>query len=328
MTTSIAANEHFGPRIWHGAELSTARATMTLPDEVLQELDHCVKYLRRNPLPVLALRTGDFELSATHEFAAVLHTELDKGNGFALLDRFPLAHSAKTHWSREDCLASYWLLASCIARPVAQSHDGKLLYDVTDRGRPAGNGVRPDVTNIGQNFHTDNSYNHVPPHYVLLLCLQPSRSGGESGVVNFGWALRKMRERHPDLAPRLFESFYFDRQREHAEGDVMVSHHPMIEQRDDHLIARLSHRQVLNGHRLAEQPLDDQGRLALQAFESILNETGVAATFMFETGQIQIINNRALGHCRSAFEDYDEPHRKRHLVRLWLRDSGLPGYGL
>ncbi|MFT5176716.1 MAG: alpha-ketoglutarate-dependent taurine dioxygenase [Gammaproteobacteria bacterium] len=322
-TGTGASTDQFGTDIWQGATLDPARGHLSLPSAVVDELNGCVEYLRRNPLPVLALRPLDFVLSATHTFAASLRDELEQGCGFALVDRFDTQR-----WTESECIAAYWLLASCIARPVAQSHDGKLVYDVTDGGRPPGNGVRPDVTNAGQNYHTDNSYNHVPPHYVSLLCLRPSRSGGMSGIVNFGWAFRTMRERHPQLVERLFEPFFFDRQREHATNEVRVCQHPLFERDGEQLIARLSHRQVVNGYALAGEALDDRGCAALEALEAILNEDGAAKTFMFEAGQIQIINNRALGHCRTAFEDFHEAGRKRHLVRLWLRDSGAPGYGL
>ena len=62
-----------------------------------------------------------------------------------------------------------------------------------DLGRPPGNGVRPDVTNAEQNFHTDNSYNHVPPHYVGLMCLRTAMEGGVSGIVSFATAHEEMR---------------------------------------------------------------------------------------------------------------------------------------
>jgi alpha-ketoglutarate-dependent taurine dioxygenase len=316
-------SDRFSTEIWQGETLDPARGHLTLPLAVADELSECVDYLRRNPLPVLALRVGDFALAATHAFAATVHEELDHGCGFALVDRLSVGQ-----WSAEECIAAYWLFSSCIARPVAQSHDGKMVYDVKDRGQPPGNGVRPDVTNSGQNYHTDNSYNYVPPHYVSLLCLRPARSGGISGIVNFGWAFAQMSKRHPQLVGRLFEPFFFDRQREHASDDAMVCQHPLFERDGEQLIARLSHRQVVNGHMLAGQVLDDRGRAALEALEAILNETGTAKTFMFEPGQIQIINNRALGHCRTAFEDFQQTARKRHLVRLWLRDSGARGYGL
>ena len=312
----------FGTEAWHGSRLDPARGVMPLPVGVRGELQACIDYLRRNPLPVLALHPGDFDLAAARAFAGTLRDELEHGCGFVLVDRLPLGE-----WSREECIAACWLLASCIARPVAQSHDGKLIYDVTDRGQPPGNGVRPDVTRVGQNFHTDNSYNQVPPHHVALLCLQTAKQGGVSGIVSFAWALDAMRRRHPDLVGRLFEPFCFDRQREHAHGEVNVIRHPLFERDGDRLVARLSYRQVLNGQRLAGEPLDERGRRALDALEAILDEPGAARTFVFQPGQIQFVNNRALGHRRTAFEDHEEPERRRHLVRLWLRDTGGRGYG-
>jgi len=46
----------------------------------------------------------------------------------------------------------------------------------------------------------------------------------------------------------------------------------------------------------------------------------------FNKKQIQIVNNKRIGHRRTAFRDWDEPERRRHLVRIWLRDTGRPFY--
>jgi hypothetical protein len=46
----------------------------------------------------------------------------------------------------------------------------------------------------------------------------------------------------------------------------------------------------------------------------------------FVPRQIQYANNRATGHARTECVDHPEPERKRHLVRLWLRDRGRRGY--
>ena len=49
----------------------------------------------------------------------------------------------------------------------------------------------------------------------------------------------------------------------------------------------------------------------------------------FRPGDIQILNNHVTVHTRTAFEDWPEPERKRHLMRLWLTDTGrplVPGY--
>ncbi len=38
----------------------------------------------------------------------------------------------------------------------------------------------------------------------------------------------------------------------------------------------------------------------------------------FEPGDIQLLHNHQILHDRTDFEDWPEPERKRHLLRLWL----------
>jgi alpha-ketoglutarate-dependent taurine dioxygenase len=161
---------------------------------------------------------------------------------------------------------------------------------------------------------------------VALICLQVAKSGGVSGLVSFQAAHNAMRERHPDLLSRLYRPFIFDRQREHAPGDVMTHRAPIFEWRDGRLLGRISRFQIVNGHRLAGEPLDEEGQAALAAFDAMLEDPALRFDFHFQPGQIQIVDNRALGHKRTGFEDWPEPERKRHLVRLWLRDRGRPFY--
>jgi hypothetical protein len=91
------------------------------------------------------------------------------------------APAALAYWAGFNEAAHYVglgaLLAlqlSLLARPVAQKWQGDMTYEVTDTGRPPGNGVRPDKTNAEQNFHTDNSYNLCPPDVVSLFCVRKS----------------------------------------------------------------------------------------------------------------------------------------------------------
>jgi hypothetical protein len=41
-------------------------------------------------------------------------------------------------------------------------------------------------------------------------------------------------------------------------------------------------------------------------------------SMMFEPGDIQFVNNHICVHGRTAFEDFTDESRKRHLLRLWL----------
>jgi len=307
--------------LWRGDTLPADAGKLFLPAGALRELDAVAESLDRDPLPLLVLRPEDFALDESRAFMHTVKTQIDDELGFAIVDRLPVER-----WSLASAKAIWWLLASLVARPVAQKWDGTSIYDVTDLGKPPGNGVRPDVTNYEQNFHTDNSYNNEPPHYVGLLCVRTAMEGGVSGIVNFATAHEEMRKHHPELLERLYKPYYFDRQREHAPNDVMTTHHPMFERIGGKLVARLSNFQVRNGHTIAGTPLDNEGAAALEAFEAILNEPGISARFHFEPGQMQLIDNRALGHKRSGFHDWPEAERKRLLVRLWLRDSGSRAY--
>lgn len=321
MSTTMIDRHIESPAAWTRSTVSLDEGRLLLGPECVTEIEAVVDTLRANPLPVLALRPADFELGHCHRAAARLKAMLDDGPGFAIVDRLPL-----DRLRREEAVAVFWLLSSLIARPVAQKWDGTMVYDVRDLGRPPGNGVRPDITNAEQNFHTDNSYNLCPPEHVGLLCLHPAMEGGVSRIVSLLEAHNEMRRRHPDLLPRLYQPFYFDRQREHAPGDVMVIDHPIFERDEDRLTGRLSRFQVKNGQALAGVALDDAGDAALEALDAVMSREDMTVDFHFEAGQMQFLNNRRIAHKRSGFRDWPEPERKRHLVRLWLRDRGRAFY--
>ncbi len=309
-----------GPIAWTRATLASGDGRVCLDQECLTELMAVAVLLRANPLPVPALNPADFDLTHCRRAMAGIRSALELGPGFAIVDRLPLERI-----ERAEAVSLFWLLASLIARPVAQKWDGTMVYDVRDTGRPPGNGVRPDITNIEQSFHTDNSYNLCPPEYVGLLCLHPAMEGGVSRIVSLVSAHNEMRRR-PDLLSRLYEPFYFDRQREHAPGDTMVTRHPIFEVDAERLHGRLSRFQVRNGQALAGVALDAEGEAALDELDRIMERPDLRMDFHFDAGQIQFVNNRQIAHKRTAFSDWPEPERKRHLVRLWLRDRGRPFY--
>jgi alpha-ketoglutarate-dependent taurine dioxygenase len=247
---------------------------------------------------------------------------LDRGVRFAIVDRLPLGEIGA-----EAATAVYWLLASMVARPVAQSLDGRLVYDVRDTGRAAlpGSGVRPDQTNIELKFHTDNSYNRTPPDTVVLLCLKTAREGGHSRVASFHTLYNAMLVRHPECLARLYRPFWFDRQREYHDGEPPVFAAPVFAA-DDELRARFSAHQIRGGYALKGEEFDADGAAAMAALLDLFDDEDLSADFDLEPGQLQFVDNRVLGHARTDFTDFPEPERRRHLVRLWLRDHGRRAY--
>ena len=77
---------------------------------------------------------------------------------------------------------------------------------------------------------------------------------------------------------------------------------------------------------LKGEPVDNAGAAALAALLEIFDDEALSADFDLEPGELQFVDNRVLGHARTQFADFPEPERRRHLVRLWLRDHGRRAY--
>jgi alpha-ketoglutarate-dependent taurine dioxygenase len=311
-----------GPSTWVGRDVRAEDYRVELSVACEDEIRSAVDEMRTYPLPTIVLRPGDYAMPACREQMARVRQILDQGVRFAIVDRLPIGEV-----DAHDATAIYWLLSSMVSRPVAQKLDGTLIYDVLDTGQQAlpGSGVRPDKTSIEIRFHNDNAYNNTPPDFVGLLCLRQAMSGGHSRVISFHSAHNALLTRHPNDLPRLYQPFWFDRQREFHPGDNAVFAAPVFENRGE-LKARFSVHQINSGYALRGEPIDVEGAAAIAAMFDIVEEDGLSVDFDLEPGQMQFVDNRALGHSRTAFVDYLEPERKRHLVRLWMRDHGRRAY--
>ncbi|HET7114642.1 MAG TPA: TauD/TfdA family dioxygenase, partial [Pyrinomonadaceae bacterium] len=61
---------------------------------------------------------------------------------------------------------------------------------------------------------------------------------------------------------------------------------------------------------------------ALDLLDQLANDPQLNLTMEFEPGDIQLVHNHTILHDRTAFEDFPEPERRRHLLRLWLAPTG------
>ena len=312
------------PQAWTRATIAPVDWTVPLPDAAVRELLAVRDELRRAPVPTFLLDPEDFALDACRAVMADVRRVTQGGPMLAVLDRLPM--DALT---REEAVAVYWLLSSLLARPVAQKLNGQMFYDVMDTGAKLkpGSGIRPTVTNVDLRFHNDNSYNEAPPEYVCLLCLHPAKQGGISQVMSVATVHDALERQHPELMPRLYRPFWYDRHAEHQPDEPTTFAAPIFERSTDGTInARLALSEIHAGYDLRGERLDNETAAALAAVQSVFEQPELHVELGFEAGQIQYVNNRATGHARTEFTDFPELERKRHLVRLWLRDAGRRGY--
>jgi alpha-ketoglutarate-dependent taurine dioxygenase len=304
-------------RAWRRRELSPGHWLVSLPPRCVDELDAVARQVRREPLPAVLLDPGQFSLAACAEVMDRVREKLRAGVGLAVLDRVPVER-----YTIPENQALAWLLGSLLGRLVAQKWDGTMLYDVRDTGKALEYGVRRSVTNLDLTFHTDAPWLELPPELVGLYCINPAREGGVSRFVSLCSVHNEIRHRHADLLPRLYRPFPWDRQAEHAPDDAKTAPRPIFQYDGRSLLGCFNEKLISSGADLADEPLDGEGREALEAMQRIVDFPELWVEFAIERGQVQYINNRQFAHSRTDFTDATEPHLKRHMIRLWTREEG------
>jgi len=306
---------------WLAKDISNDDWIIPMTPEALGEIGRLAEFLQHNPLPILQRCLVEFTLPACRSLMARMHQILDQGVGFALLDRLPV-----DQYPQDTLLEIYWLLGQCIGRPVAQKWNGEMIYDVADTGAEYTYGTRGSHTSVELNFHTDNAFARKPPDYVGLFCRQPAKTGGTSRFCSLYSVHQRMLEKYPGELARLYQPVYFDRQKEHREGAEPVCFAPCFSWRNGRMFARANASLIRKGYQVAGAEMDKLLRQALKAIDEVCESEDLWFEASLQRGQIQYLNNHEIGHYRSAFEDYTETGRKRHLYRLWHRADGDSSY--
>lgn len=310
-----------GPFCWTASDIDQSQWGVELTPTAIAEVDSVAEYIAENPVQLLQRRESEIDWPNTRECLKDLRSRLLNGPGFSVLlgldpDRY----------GDDVSVELFWLLGQCIGQPVAQKWNGQMIYDVRDTGQTYGYGVRGSTTSVELVFHIDNAFGIAVPDYVGLYCSQPAKTGGISRFCSLYTVHERMREADLRGLQRLYQPMLFDRQKEHNDGAPQVLFAPFFSWRNNRLFARANTSLVRKGYAVAGVSIDEELENALQAVEQICEQPDLWYEAPLQRGHIQYLNNHEIGHYRSAFEDHDEPSRKRHLYRLWHRDSGSVAY--
>jgi Taurine catabolism dioxygenase TauD, TfdA family len=308
---------------WTGETIKERDWLLSIPSEVVKEVRAMLVKMRDDPLPVLLQEPSLYQLNDSKAFFTHIKDILDNGVGFVLLDRIPIEEMTE-----DEAKAVYWVLSKLFGRPVAQKWNGAMMMDVRDTGKKPtpGSGVRLSQTNVDLAYHSDNAHNDAPAEYVGLLALRGAKEGGLSRIMSFYTVHNYLRKNHPEKLKRLYKPFFWDRMREHRPEDSELYNAPIFSFDGSVLNARLGVHQIRNAYALVDGGMDKETEEALAALDEAFSQEKDAVMMMMQPGQIQFLNNKTIGHSRTEFDDYDEPERKRLLVRMWLRNQGTQNY--
>lgn len=300
-----------GPAVWYGRDLAARRDWLRgfAPAEIA-EVEAAVHRFRASGEPIAAIRPDVFPLPRLGQAMRELLAELLEGRGFVLLRGLPVER-----WTREEQAIAYMGLGSWLGRPRSQNAKGHLLGHVKDLGLDIRNpNVRYYQTNRRLEYHTDSV------DIVGLLCLKAAKAGGESYLASSMTLYNEALRRRPELVPALFEPFPTDRR-----GEVPQGMKPWFDMPIFHWHAgRLSCIYVRQYIESAQKSFPEARRLtpqqveAMDLLDTLCNDPQIHLAMEFRPGDVQLLHNHQILHSRGDFENWPEPERHRHLLRLWI----------
>jgi len=217
--------------------------------------------------------------------------------------------------SRAQSAIAYWGVGAHLGRAVSQNGKGHLLGHVKDVGGDYGDAnTRGYLTNAHMGFHSDRC------DYVGLLCLQPSKSGGESRIASAVTQYNEILARRPDLMEELVKDYCWSWVGEIPPGELPYYKMPVFSFQEGYMCVRGVSTQIFKSQGMPGVPdFTDRQIEALEFYKTIVEE--IAFDMEFRQGDIQFLHNHITLHSRRGFTDWGASDRKRHLLRLWLYDD-------
>jgi Taurine catabolism dioxygenase TauD, TfdA family len=302
--------EFQGPSAWYGLEMLTRRNWIEqLSETEIAEVERATTPLAKARVEITAIRRDDFLLPTLGPRLQRILDDTLNGRGFALIRCLPVER-----WTKFESAIAFFGIGAHIGAARPQNAKGHALGHVKDLGLSSSDpATRIYQTRERQTFHTDSC------DIVALLCLRPAKSGGLSSLVSSVTIFNEMRRRRPDLAKILFEPVETDRRGEMDAGQKPYFRIPIFNWHDG-LLSTIYQRQYIESARRSPDvpPLSARQIEALDMFDALANDPALNMHMEFRPGDVQLVHNHTILHDRTAFEDWPEPERKRHLLRLWL----------
>lgn len=301
------------PAAWSAEDLASDQSWVhPLSGTDIAELDTLVSRLAAGIDNVLAIDTDDIVLPTLGPRLKEIREDIIKGRGLALIRGVPVER-----YTRLETGIAFWCIGSFIGEPVSQNAKGHLLGHVADLGgtsfkNPKNRGYQ---THDALPFHCDSC------DVVALMCLHPSKSGGESTVTSSLNIYNEMLKRRPELAAALAEPIYRDRRNEIPPGKAPWFQMPVFNFFDGFLTVSWQGGYIRSAQRFEELPRHSQDLTdGIEMFSDLARDLAYAMDF--QQGDIQFLHNHVTVHSRTEYEDFPEPERKRHLLRLWQATPG------
>jgi len=296
------------PSLWRGQELQERadwQIHFTEPEikELLLVADSCADR------PAEEIELTDIELPQLASRLARVQHDLEHGSGAVFMRGLPAGDLDQAALERV-----FWIIAVHLGTPLSQSAEGERLFSVADAGyAPDDRRTRGPNTRRKLSYHTDRC------DVIGFCCHRQAKSGGENRIVSSMALYNEILKQRPDLLAVLCEPFYYLRHTVDDGNDKPWCRQRVFSFCEGHFAANLLRVLINRAHVHPDLPdLTDEQVGALDLVETLADEPHLHCSFRQEPGDLFFVNNWVNLHRRTEFEDWPDPDRRRHILRIWL----------
>lgn len=304
-------DDYTGPANWLAEDLKDpGEWIVNFTAEQIAGIDRALKFAKESQATLATLTKQNFPLPGFEPLIAEVQRRLEHGRGLVVLRGFPALNYGKA-----DLRMIYWGLGLYLGTAVSQSSKGDLLGDVrnfdADTFSSTGRGYM-SKQHLG--FHTDTA------DVVALMVLRVAKSGGLSMIASSVAVRNEIARTRPDLLDLLYQPVYWSWKGQEAPGEPGYYQQPVYSELNGKFSSRDIRTHVWAAYTDFPElgTLSEKHREALDLVGKLADDPKFHLSMMFEPGDIQLLNNHVTLHSRTAFEDWPEEDRKRHLLRMWL----------
>ena len=211
---------------------------------------------------------------------------------------------------------SDWFLDFCstLGTPLSQSTSGDLVLSIRNESfAKEDQRTRGPNTNRSLSFHTDRC------DVIAFLCLNPAKSGGENQIVQSSIVEAIIRKERPELHAVLTQKFPYKRHVIDQANPSPFCLQPIFSWKNSFFAC--SYLRVLIDRADADPDcpaLTPQQKEAIDFLDQVCEREDLQTRFTLKAGELLFLNNWTTLHRRTAFEDFKDPNKRRHLLRIWL----------
>lgn len=300
------------PAAWKGPEIDWQKEGLhILSADEIAEIDAALRHLKSlGPIDFPEINPSNFPLNKVADLMKSLPQRLSSGCGFLMLRGLP-----RERYTDDDMAFVYFGLSSYVGKTLTQSYLGDLIGHVVNVSdfEPKSRGYRKGG---GQLMHTDSC------DIIGLMCLRTAISGGKSRISSAVTVHNYMAEHHPESLKVLEEGLYLKRTDEdgkHATRTFSSGKIKFFNESNSEFISYLPTGYARLCEKSGQQPYSQAESDALYQVRKVAAMPEHYLDMGFADGDVQFLNNRTMVHGRTDYEDAAELHKRRHLLRMWIR---------